>query len=180
MRKRIIHPPLSENNIGNLFWRSCAYFNSLSNKDTNLADLHTILRQSISEINNNNFTQQAITSHNTLLHSLQRLHRLYAKCSESYLFNSWRNMGFNEVNFGWGKPVWVAGGGNVFDSNTRNFVILMETMVGNGVEAWVVLDDETMKLLENDYEFLRVCFTKPEYLLETTYNDSSYSCLLWI
>ncbi|XP_038891571.1 stemmadenine O-acetyltransferase-like [Benincasa hispida] len=160
MRKRI-NPPLSENNIGNIYWRSCAYFKSLSNKDTHLTDLQTILRQSISEINNKNFIQQAITSQTTLLSSLRRLHRHYAKCSESYLFTSWRNMGFNEVNFGWGKPVWVAAGGNVFDSITRNLVILMDTMVGNGLEAWVVLDDETMNLLENDYEFLQFASPNP-------------------
>ncbi|KAL4023948.1 hypothetical protein IC575_017718 [Cucumis melo] len=162
MRKRIMHPPLSENNIGNLFWRSCAYFKSFSNKDIDLADLQITVRQSISEVNNNNFFQQAIASQcTTLLSSLRRLHRLYAMCSESYLFTSWRNMGFNGVDFGWGKPLWVAGGGNVFDSITRNLVILMDTMVGNGVEAWVVLDDETMKLLENDCEFLEFASPNP-------------------
>lgn len=162
MRKRI-QPPLSENNVGNLFWRSCACFKTASNTDTDteLVDLESIVRESLSEINNN-FIQQAIGDNGfeTLSNSLQRLHELYAKSSESYLFTSWRNNGFNEVNFGWGKPVWIGSAGSS-STTIKNMIVLLDSISSDGVEAWMILEKGEMELLLQNQEFLEFALVNP-------------------
>ncbi|MDV3146735.1 MAG: acyltransferase [Sweet potato little leaf phytoplasma] len=164
MRRRI-QPTLSNHEVGNIYWRSPAYYEA-SETTTKLADLEIILRQSLSEIDND-FLQKAIgdDGFETLLSSFQELHKLYEKSSDSYLFTSCRNMGFKEVNFGWGKPIWNACGAKTLDSILKNIIILVDTAIGEGIEAWIVLDDETMRLLENDHEFLSFASPNPRIKL---------------
>ncbi|XP_022137817.1 BAHD acyltransferase At5g47980-like [Momordica charantia] len=160
MRRRI-EPPLSENEVGNILWRSSTYYEA-SSSDMELADLVILLRQSLSKINND-FIQKVTgdDGFETFLKSLQQLHEIYAKSSETFLFTSWRNMGFNEVNFGWGRPAWVACGGTFGESIERNVIVLIDTPIGEGLEVWITLDDETMNLLENDPEFLKFASLNP-------------------
>ncbi|XP_022138215.1 vinorine synthase-like isoform X2 [Momordica charantia] len=163
--RRRMQPPLSKNEVGNIFWMNPAYYEA-SNTDMKLADLENTLRQSLSKINND--FMQKVTGDDgfeTFLNSLQQLRELYAKSWETFLFTSWRNMGFNEVNFGWGKPAWIACGGSIGESIVRNGIVLMDTATCDGIEAWIVLDDETMNLLENDSEFLEFASLNPSVKL---------------
>lgn len=161
MRRRM-HPPLSENEVGNIYWRSSTYYEASNDTVTTLDDLESLLRQSLSKIDND-LLHKVIGDEgfDTLLSSLEQLHELYETSDECYLFTSWRNMGLNEVNFGWGKPVWNACGANTLNSMLKNVIILMDTVKGEGLEAWVLLDDETMNLLENDDEFLEFATPNP-------------------
>ncbi|RXH91010.1 hypothetical protein DVH24_020033 [Malus domestica] len=62
-------------------------------------------------------------------------------------FNSRCNLGLYEADFGWGKPVWVASGGakrGAEEAPYMNMVLLMDTRSGDGVEAWVCLDEQDM------------------------------------
>ncbi|XP_022149428.1 salutaridinol 7-O-acetyltransferase-like isoform X2 [Momordica charantia] len=167
MRRRI-QPPLSEYEVGNIFWMSCAYHEA-SDTDANLGDLETILRQSLLEITND-FIPKAIgeDGFETILSSLHQLGlAYYAKGSESFIFSSWCNMGLNTVNFGWNKPIWIATGGKPNESSMiPNIILLMDRASGEGIEAWITLDDETMNLLENDYEFLEFASPNPGITLD--------------
>ncbi|XP_076906129.1 limonoid 7-O-acetyltransferse-like, partial [Bidens hawaiensis] len=82
----------------------------------------------------------------------------------NYLFTSWCNMGFYDIDFGWGKPSWVTGivgdGMDVF----RNFVTLVDTKCHRGVEAWVNLDEEEMKILQCNQELLAYASINPSVL----------------
>ncbi|KAH6801118.1 hypothetical protein C2S52_001582 [Perilla frutescens var. hirtella] len=53
-------------------------------------------------------------------------------------FTSWCRFPVYDVNFGWGKPVWV---GTASDT-IINGVILMSTPSGDGMEAWVTYDPD--------------------------------------
>ncbi|KAD5507501.1 hypothetical protein E3N88_15204 [Mikania micrantha] len=77
-----------------------------------------------------------------------------------YNFTSWCNMGFYDIDFGWGKPSWVTGyvsdGIPVF----LNLVSLMDTNNG-GIEAWVNLNEEEMKILLCNQELLSYASLDP-------------------
>nr|GMD36176.1 vinorine synthase-like [Ipomoea batatas] len=57
------------------------------------------------------------------------------------------NIPFGEVDFGWGKPIWIGMGHTLYD-----VALLVDTKDG-GVEAWIGLEHEVMCNLDNDIEF---------------------------
>ncbi|KAL5790973.1 hypothetical protein ACOSQ2_005861 [Xanthoceras sorbifolium] len=60
-------------------------------------------------------------------------------------FSSLRNFPLYEVDFGWGKPAWVS-----FAQRPYKGVMLIDTKSGDGVEAWVTMDEEEMNYFQND------------------------------
>nr|GEV45479.1 ribonuclease H-like domain-containing protein [Tanacetum cinerariifolium] len=64
----------------------------------------------------------------------------------AYLFSSWCKFSWQNADFGWGKPVWKSMG----KMETQNLVIMMDDQEGDGVEAWVHLDEKRMCQLEQD------------------------------
>ncbi|KAJ0800940.1 putative transferase [Helianthus annuus] len=63
-----------------------------------------------------------------------------------YFFTSWCKFSYYQADFGYGKPVWASTG----KLPTQNLVIMMDDHDGDGVEAWVHLDQKRMKQLEED------------------------------
>ncbi|KAJ0874455.1 putative deacetylvindoline O-acetyltransferase [Helianthus annuus] len=63
-------------------------------------------------------------------------------------------LGFNNVNFGWGNPA-VASTTYMFSKQSG--FILMDTPNGDGIEAWVSLERQDMKIFQNDKELLSFC-----------------------
>lgn len=57
-----------------------------------------------------------------------------------YRFSSWTRFPFYETDFGWGKPTWVS----TTSIPMRNIVILMGTKTGDGIEAWITLNEDVM------------------------------------
>ncbi|MBA0550390.1 hypothetical protein Golob_021342 [Gossypium lobatum] len=71
------------------------------------------------------------------------------------VFSSWCNMGAYEIDFGWGKPTWVACAPKTKSKTEMvNMVFLMDTKMGNGIEAWVYLEEQDMAMLEQNQELL--------------------------
>ncbi|CAL1360689.1 unnamed protein product [Linum trigynum] len=69
-----------------------------------------------------------------------------------FVVSSLIRLGLYDVDFGWGKPVWI--GMAKFADHVNNVILLMESPTGYGVEAWVALNEQDMALLERDDEFL--------------------------
>ncbi|GJY76575.1 pelargonidin 3-O-(6-caffeoylglucoside) 5-O-(6-O-malonylglucoside) 4'''-malonyltransferase-like protein [Tanacetum coccineum] len=65
-----------------------------------------------------------------------------------YLFTCWCKFSFYNADFGSGKTIWASTG----KLPCQNLVIMMDDNEGDGVEAWVHLDDKRMKELEQDYD----------------------------
>lgn len=63
-----------------------------------------------------------------------------------YLFTCWSKFSFYETDFGYGKPIWASTG----SLPVKNLVIMLDDHEGDGVEAWVHLDEKSMKELEQD------------------------------
>ena len=64
-----------------------------------------------------------------------------------YKFTSWCRFPLFEVDFGWGKPIWVSNQPKVVE-----MVSLTDTKDGDGIEAWVGLDEKNMSLFQNHPE----------------------------
>lgn len=55
-----------------------------------------------------------------------------------------------EADFAWGKTVWI-GSAKLFN---KNIVTFLDTKSGNGIEAWINLEEEEMAKFEVDRELL--------------------------
>ncbi|XP_074266385.1 stemmadenine O-acetyltransferase-like [Silene latifolia] len=69
--------------------------------------------------------------------------------AESCAFSSWIRYPLYEINFGWGKPIWVSTTTLPF----KNMVCLLPTKSGEGIEAWMNVLEHDFHLLEQDHEF---------------------------
>ncbi|KAJ6876104.1 acetyl-CoA-benzylalcohol acetyltransferase [Populus alba x Populus x berolinensis] len=63
-----------------------------------------------------------------------------------YMFNSWCRMPVYQTDFGWGKPGWVSG---LYVPGVE-MVFLVDTKDGDGIEAWVSLEEDTMLLFQEN------------------------------
>ncbi|TKY53001.1 Vinorine synthase [Spatholobus suberectus] len=86
---------------------------------------------------------------------------------------SWCNFGLYDIDYGWGKPIWVSGAANLPDGDTMflNSVILMDTPSGNGMEVWVFLNEDDMVKLQQDKELLAFATLDPNPLQLTNYTS---------
>ncbi|PIN25662.1 Acetyl-CoA-benzylalcohol acetyltransferase [Handroanthus impetiginosus] len=67
----------------------------------------------------------------------------------------WSKFGDYELDFGFGKPIWVS----LADVPFQDLFILMNTRNNDGIEAWAFLHESDMEYLEQD-EQLRMLTTK--------------------
>ena len=78
-------------------------------------------------------------------------------------------MGLNEVDFRWGKPVWVSQVGAKYLSLTcSNSAMLLDGTDAagvNNIELWLILDHREMAVLETDPEFLAFASPNPPILI---------------
>lgn len=79
------------------------------------------------------------------------------------MFTSWCRFGLDDVDFGWGKPIWVA---PLLDPTCSlghvQIVILVESgRSSDGIEAWILRNKEEILELENDEEFLQYASPNP-------------------
>ncbi|GKC47301.1 vinorine synthase-like protein [Tanacetum coccineum] len=85
---------------------------------------------------------------------IKKWEKLSAGPINNYGFTSWCNMGFYDIDFGWGKPSWATGlvcdGAPVF----MNLVTLMDKKCGGGIEAWVNLEEQDMQNIRGNQELL--------------------------
>ncbi|KAL2247266.1 vinorine synthase-like [Sesamum indicum] len=65
-------------------------------------------------------------------------------------FTSWYRLPAYEVNYGWGKPVWVS----IIGVQHKNLIFFLGTKSGDGIEAWVNMLEEDMAIIEDSYHLL--------------------------
>lgn len=82
---------------------------------------------------------------------LQRMKEKYSKCGvDLCVFSSWCKLPLYEVDFGCGRPIWACVG----RLSAKDAIILMDSRSGDGIEAWICLEDEVMAKFERDQELL--------------------------
>lgn len=129
-------PPLPQHMFGNC-WRPAV---AVSEPEANPCSLASKLRAAIATISNDYI--QTVES-GEYLNLLAKTVGLFKKDGVEFCnFSSWCRFPVYEVDFGWGKPVWVCTTTMPF----KNLVILMGSPCGEGIEAWVSVVEEDMEL----------------------------------
>ncbi|KAK9108378.1 hypothetical protein Syun_024389 [Stephania yunnanensis] len=149
LRKRR-DPPLAEHGFGNM----CIGANALVAAENDVDDLNSLIgkiRVAIRGLDGE-FVKKVESGDEEYLNHIMA--EIMKACEgegekEQIDFSSWCRLGLYDADFGWGKPVWVSP-----TLNLKNFVILMDTRSGDGIEAWVNMLEEDLVGLENDPELL--------------------------
>ncbi|KAJ9186354.1 hypothetical protein P3X46_001934 [Hevea brasiliensis] len=171
LRKRM-EPSLSENSLGNLLWMAAARYTAGSKPELN--NLVSEVREAISRIDAEFVKQIKGEEGNSVMsQSLKAISEMGSGDGVDYFgFSSWCNFGYYGTDFGWGKPVWVSSIG-LTGSVFMNLIILADTRLGDGIEAWVTLDEQDMGVLEGNPDLLKLALLDPSPLL---IDDSVQHC----
>ncbi|KAK9990034.1 hypothetical protein SO802_025019 [Lithocarpus litseifolius] len=139
-------------------------YNSVESTEIKLRDLVATLREAVAKIDSDVRILQGHECFTTRIKYLYQKAAMVFKNPESFGFTSWLTFGFDEIDFGWGKPIWVGLVGE--GGSGRNLIVLQNTTSGNGIEAWVTLDENIMSILEQDTEFLAFATLNPSVLIQ--------------
>ncbi|XP_038717069.1 stemmadenine O-acetyltransferase-like [Tripterygium wilfordii] len=164
LRRKAV-PPIPDTAVGNFAW--LAPIVPQVGDTGELCDIVHRIRESMSHINGEFVKSlEGDGGFNFFCESLNEIGKLCSKAlSEGAVpiqLNSWCNMGFYEFDFGWGKPLWVPF--LLGEPPNASFITLMDTRQGNGIEACVVLDEETMTMLEHHMELRSLVSVDPNPL----------------
>ncbi|CDP10330.1 unnamed protein product [Coffea canephora] len=166
LRRRMV-PPLPEYFAGNIGCPIVAEYDKIDDLEVKFGRLVKILRLA-KEKNKDEFVPKLLSSGGFDM-MIKFLEDWGEKCSNkdlnTYQFSSWCKIGLNEVDFGWGKPIWTSlVGGTEVESMYKNFVVLVDGSDG-GIEAWLILEQKEMAILENDREFLAYASPNPGIII---------------
>ncbi|XP_065874660.1 tabersonine-19-hydroxy-O-acetyltransferase-like [Euphorbia lathyris] len=142
-----ISPPLSERNIGYLI----GMFPVLAreDKEIELGVLVKEFRKAKTQLSNSCANTTSIEDIcPMILESMKPLSE-YLNV-ELYVCTSWCRYPFYESDFGWEKPLWVA----TILFKLKNLMVLVDTREGDGIEAFISLEEKAMAVFENDEELL--------------------------
>ncbi|KAL4606807.1 hypothetical protein ACB092_09G130400 [Castanea dentata] len=164
--RRKTNPHMSYNSMGNLFWYAFVAhdYNSVESTEIKLRGMVATLREAVAKIDSDVRILQGQEGFTTKIKYLYQKAAMVFKIPEIFGFTSWLTFGFDEIDFGWGKPIWVGLMGE--GGFGRNLIVLQNTTSGNGIEAWVTLDENIMSILEQDSEFLAFATLNPSVLIQ--------------
>lgn len=165
LRQRI-EPPFPDNSFGNIIWLAFAFYEcDPSNTKIELADVVEILREAFTGLNKESIaeleTDDAFNALNELLESVYTNENI-----KIYRFTSANNMGLYDLDFGWGKPVWVAHMGDMIGYRSKQQFVFLEATSGKGLELWLASDEAELSILEKDPEFLQYATPNPSIFIE--------------
>ena len=148
LRKRM-DPPLPQHCIGNIVHLAEANW---ENKAVDCNGLAGKIHESISMINSDYVRQ--VYADGTFFSLMRQRMAEMAEDPNSFRgvigFSSWCKFRFYEVDFGWGKPIWVG-------TSLRlepNWVMLLDTRDGEGMEVRIALPNEEMVKFEQNPDIL--------------------------
>ncbi|KAL0535475.1 hypothetical protein IC582_029805 [Cucumis melo] len=159
LRKRLT-PPSPEYSIGNLVGNFVT--DAIPAWEKDLKGLVELLRDGVREFNKNGIKRyEGKDCFTKIFEWLQQSGGLFMREDVAfYISSSWTRFGLYEMDFGWGKPGWVSIGSIMF----LNFVVLMDTKDGEGIEAWVTLKEDEMTFFQSDDELLSFASINPSVL----------------
>lgn len=162
LRPRVV-PPLPENSVGNFSW----FFSIMTNdeNDKSMAKIVAALKKAakgFSEKYGNGLT--ADKCYSIICESIEGARKVIRENKsemDSYRCSSLCRYPFNQMNFGWGKPIWVG----TSSSKMKNTFHLLDSLKPGGIEALVTLEEEKMAIFEKDEELLKYAVLNPNAMV---------------
>ncbi|WCJ39028.1 HXXXD-type acyl-transferase family protein [Euphorbia peplus] len=161
--RRLTKPRLSRYSIGNLVWSAIARYNP-GETEMEMKELVGLVREGVGKVNSEYLKSLSGEKGSiAILEHLDELGEISMENPDVFSFFSWHTFDFGEIDFGWGKPVWVGIFGEASKNSAcdSNFIILKDVGRNGSIEAWMTLDEKTMDVLENDLEFLAFASFNP-------------------
>ncbi|XWS58977.1 hypothetical protein CRYUN_Cryun08bG0080800 [Craigia yunnanensis] len=159
LRRRMV-PPLPGNAIGNLIWKYAVMFQE---SDVELHQLVSKMKDEFTNVCNDKLKRiKSKKGYKDVRDSRKQIAQLLnGKLADmnTYTCTNLCSYPFHEMDFGWGKPVWLTS-----PSNFKNLIVLLDSKWG-GIEAWVTLDEVEMAIFERDQELLAVASLNPSALI---------------
>ncbi|KAL5722443.1 shikimate O-hydroxycinnamoyltransferase [Ranunculus cassubicifolius] len=143
-------PPLPNDVVGNMVIGTVA--TSTADAPQELPFLVAQLRQALRKVDGNHVKKlQTHDGFSGFINTFQRIDEPFTQGElEFIIVTSWLRFPFYEVDFGWGAPAWACAAG----LHGKNLIALMDSKDGDGVEAWIALDQSDMVAFECDSELL--------------------------
>ncbi|XP_050209090.1 stemmadenine O-acetyltransferase-like [Mercurialis annua] len=156
-------PPMSNVSLGDIFgWATAVADPTLREKE--LHELAALLEEAIKLYDDRDYMDslQGDDGFETMNDYHNQLQGLFAvEKPDIFAFTSWCHLGLNNVNFGFGDPIWFGILGKVGPA-FRNLTVFTEARDGKGIEAWITLDEDRMTKLEHDPQFLAYASPNPK------------------
>ncbi|KAK9288415.1 hypothetical protein L1049_016871 [Liquidambar formosana] len=157
LRKRMV-PPLPENSIGNLIWTHPVL---VKESDIELHELVSKMKKGLTDFVNSKANKfKGDEGFVVICESFKEKGQLSGNGTESYRSTSLCRFPLYETDFGWGKPVWVSSASVQFG----NTVVLVNTKRGDGIEAWVSLEEQEMAVFQRNQDLLAFASFNPAVL----------------
>ncbi|KAI3864268.1 hypothetical protein MKX03_006101 [Papaver bracteatum] len=153
LRKRM-DPPLADSSFGNIFSMTTAKA-SVSRGAVDLNDSAGQIRVAISRIDDDHVKRMQNDEDSKEEYDRFRIAVSQMDSGYNYWLMSWCNFPLYEIDFGFGKPNWVTT--DAVEVLEENDIFLMDTSIGNGVEAWIKLEQEKMNMFLSNQESLCSC-----------------------
>ncbi|GAA0166716.1 hypothetical protein LIER_21809 [Lithospermum erythrorhizon] len=151
-------PPLKDFSMGNIIWFATARFEP--ENELGLSSIIACLQDSIAEIDAH--FVEGLKGDEGSAKMVERLRKLQEEVysdednAEYYCVSSWCNLGFLEVDFGFGKPSRILHGcPDSENPGVANMILLNDSGCGDGIEALVSVCEDYMMIIEEDDELLR-------------------------
>ncbi|KAG6388509.1 hypothetical protein SASPL_149937 [Salvia splendens] len=157
--RRRATPPFPDDSFGNLVWQAVGLWSNHVEKE--LTELAREVKKGITKIDGE-FVRRLGSDG---VYEIFEAFRNEMPQEATWLaFTSWANIGLSEVDFGWGKPVWMSC--FIPQSETmvgNNFVILKDSNCG-GIEAWAILDKKYVAGFEKNYHIQKYARCNPSII----------------
>lgn len=140
-------PPLPEHSFGNISWPTSAILSSETGQALSQG-LVGKLRAAIGKVNND-FVKTLQEDNDPANRVREIAGKFRGEDTVIFIFSSLCRFPLYVIDFGWGKPIWVAWVNSPPFTNTAFF---LDTKCGDGIEAWLTLKDEDMAKFECDDE----------------------------
>ncbi|MFS7926552.1 putative vinorine synthase [Helianthus anomalus] len=160
-------PALNEYSIGNVLSGASVRFDpGASNLE--LASMASNLKNAVADSKGGSVDElKGENAHVRFVDSLRKSMEMVTDFkTEYYLAASMCNSKSKEIDFGWGKPVWVCSGNQLNDDVPlfTNRMMLMDSCSSDGIEAWVTLEKEVMDVVKCNAELLSFASVDPSPL----------------
>ncbi|KAL8514963.1 hypothetical protein ACS0TY_013882 [Phlomoides rotata] len=142
--RRKAETPFPDEGFGNFVWLVPASSANDDEPNRELGNLFGKVRSAISKVDVDFVKKmEGELGFSGYCRNLEETWKGFAEKADYLAISSWCNFGLYEVDFGWGRAVWITkcDAGSEVEWPFINVLWLMDTRDGDGIEAWLTLDE---------------------------------------